>query len=81
MVYVNEVGMPWQETLLLVNTGVTVTVATLGIELLAFTALNAAMVPVPEVAKPIALFVLVHVYEVPVPEKMLAAVDVLLHTT
>ena len=55
--------------------------ATLGIELLAFTALNAAMVPVPEAAKPIALLELVHVYEVPVPEKMLATVDVLLHTT
>ena len=63
------------------NTGVTVTVATLGIELLALTALNTAMVPVPEAAKPIALLELVQVYEVPVPEKMLAAVDVLLHTT
>ena len=52
-VNVNVTGFPGQATLLLVKTGVTVTVDVEGIELLELMAVNIPMFPVPDAASPI----------------------------
>jgi hypothetical protein len=47
-----------------------------------FVAVKAAMLPVPLAARPIDVLLFVQVYDVaPVPEKLIAVVEVLLHTT
>ena len=72
---------PLQETLPPVNTGVTIMVDVTAVEP-AFVAVKAAMLPEPLAARPIDGLLFVHVYDVaPVPEKLTAEVEVLLHTT
>lgn len=57
-VNVNEMGIPWQAILLLVYTGVTVTVALEEEELLEFTAVNIPIFPVPDEARPMEVLLL-----------------------
>jgi hypothetical protein len=71
---------PLQETLPPVNTGVTIMVEVTAVEPV-FVAMKAAILPVPLAARPIDVLLFVHVYDVaPVPEKLIAVVEVLLHT-
>jgi hypothetical protein len=73
--------VPLQFTAPPVNTGVTIMVAVTAVEP-AFVAVKAAILPVPLAARPIDVLLLVQVYDVaPVPEKLIAVVEVLLHTT
>ena len=58
--------LPTQVTPALVNEGMTPIVAISGVDP-GLVAGNGAMLPVPELAKPIAVLELVHAYEVPVP--------------
>ena len=72
---------PLQETLPPVNTGVTIMVAVAAVEPV-LVAVKAAILPVPLAARPIDGLLFVHVYDVaPVPEKLIAVVEVLLHIT
>ncbi len=60
--------------------GVTVIVAVTGI-VLVFSALKAVIFPVPHEASPIDELSFVQVYEVPVPEKLIVGVELLLQIT
>jgi hypothetical protein len=76
-VMVNVCTGPGQVTLLFVNSGVTETVAVEITEFDGLSALKATILPVPLAASPTAVWLFVHVYEVPVPEKDTALVFVL----
>ena len=80
-VKVNGIALPWHEILLLVNTGVTEIFAVAAAALLAFTAVNMLILPVPLEAKPMEVLSLVQMYEVALPAKLMSDVDVLLQTT
>lgn len=81
-VMVNVRGVPVQVTPPLVKLGVTVIVATTGV-CVVFTAVKAAMLPLPEAARPIEGVLLVQLYTVPVtaPLNVTAVVADRLHTT
>lgn len=81
-VMVNVRGVPVQVTPPLVKLGVTVMVATTGV-CVVFTAVKAAMLPVPLAARPIEGVLLVQLYTVPVtaPLNVTAVVADRLHTT
>jgi hypothetical protein len=76
-VIVNVCIVPGQVTLLFENCGVTETVAVEITELDGFSALKATILPVPLAANPTEDWLLVHEYELPVPEKDTALVLVL----
>ena len=76
-VIVNVCTGPGQVTLLFVNCGVTETVAVEITEFDGLSALKATIFPVPLADNPTEVWLFVHVYEVPVPEKDTALVFVL----
>jgi hypothetical protein len=79
-VIVNDSLGPGQLTPPAVNVGVTIIVATTGkFEL--FIAVKEPILPVPLAASPIEVLLFVHVYEVPVPEKLIDPVPELWQTS